>query len=569
MLLPPVATRTEWATNAKLDEATVHQNGSAARTPFLPVLRVLQQAFDQPFSLIDTETGDLVYAAPNSLNCDLFGRVGLIAEVAQRGHPEIIEDVSPLLMLAIPLRPLGQGATHVAIGVFAYQQVEKESEIAAAACAFGVDAKRTLQWIRQQEVWPVKGLLRFADTTMQGLVQRGQIAHLQYEINEAVAHARDTYVELGLLHRLTRHLRVSGCTTELWQQTLAWLAEAVPAQCLAIVPNSAALKDNEQPTTSAPIEILVQGEPPLKADELEAFVLSLGSELLKRPLVLNRADTSLPIWKFATVREFACVPIVEGKKTLGWMIALNHKGNLEAGLGEFGSVETRLLSSVSTILGIHSNNTSLFQQQTELFAGSIQTLTSAIDAKDGYISGHSERTARISVHLAREMGCTDRELSTIYLAGLLHDIGKIGIEDKILKKPDTLTTEEYEHIKLHAEFGYDILKGVRQLDSILPVVLHHHEAWNGNGYPHGLVGEDTPLLARIVAVADAYDAMSSSRPYREGMPDEEFDKILREGAGKQWDPDVIDAFFKARDEIRKVSNSIRQGISLDFAEWLI
>ena len=143
-------------------------------------------------------------------------------------------------------------------------------------------------------------------------------------------------------------------------------------------------------------------------------------------------------------------------------------------------------------------------------------------------------------------------MENIYLSGLLHDIGKIGIDDQVLRKPGRLTESEYEHIKMHAEIGYRILKDLKQLDQVLPVVRHHHEAWNGTGYPFGLQGEEIPLVARIVAVADAFDAMSSDRPYRKGMADDKLDEIFRSGAGRQWDADIVDAFFAVRDEIRQI-----------------
>ncbi len=211
------------------------------------------------------------------------------------------------------------------------------------------------------------------------------------------------------------------------------------------------------------------------------------------------------------------------------------------------------MSSVAAILGIHGGNADLYQQQNQLFKGIVRALTSAIDAKDPYTCGHSERVARISMRLAEEMECDSQQVETIYLAGLLHDIGKIGIDDTVLRKPGKLTDAEYEHIKLHAEIGYRILSDIKQLGDVLPVVLHHHEQWNGKGYPRNLAGESIPLLARIVAVADSFDAMSSDRPYRPGMPDDKLDAILRAGAGQQWDSQVVEVFFRIRDEMRAIA----------------
>jgi HD-GYP domain-containing protein (c-di-GMP phosphodiesterase class II) len=138
------------------------------------------------------------------------------------------------------------------------------------------------------------------------------------------------------------------------------------------------------------------------------------------------------------------------------------------------------------------------------------------------------------------------------MAGLLHDIGKIGVPDYVLGKPDRLTDEEFAQIKRHPEIGCAILKHLKQLHFVLPGVLHHHESFDGRGYPHGLAGDSIPLLGRIIAVADAYDAMTSDRPYRSGMPTEKAEAILRSGAGKQWDPRMIEAFFQEIDEAHQI-----------------
>jgi len=139
-----------------------------------------------------------------------------------------------------------------------------------------------------------------------------------------------------------------------------------------------------------------------------------------------------------------------------------------------------------------------------LFAivGGIVLVANLIDAKDPYTCGHSDRVARISVRLAQELGCDLPTVHTMYMAGLVHDIGKIGIADCVLRKPGRLTEAEFEHIKLHPELGYKILKDIRQLADVLPVVLHHHEQWDGRGYPHGLAGEQIPLREHILHTLD-------------------------------------------------------------------
>ncbi len=208
------------------------------------------------------------------------------------------------------------------------------------------------------------------------------------------------------------------------------------------------------------------------------------------------------------------------------------------------------------------------EENRRLFYDSIKMLAAAIDAKDPYTRGHSDRVARVAVLLARALNCSQAVIDTIYLSGLLHDVGKIGIDDQVLRKPGRLTPEEFEHIKTHTQIGYKILEGIRQFGHVLPVVLHHHEAWDGSGYPHGLAGEDIPYLARIVAVADAFDAMGSDRPYRKGMEDAKIDAIIRGGSGKQWDPAVVDAFFRMRDQIRATVEAVPDDDPLDVSHCL-
>ena len=176
---------------------------------------------------------------------------------------------------------------------------------------------------------------------------------------------------------------------------------------------------------------------------------------------------------------------------------------------------------------------------------------------DGTACGHSERVARFSTRLAKEMGWGTARLVTVHMAGLLHDIGKVGVDVQILHKPDDLTEQEYGLIKTHPEFGYAMLSGVEPLQDVLPAVLHHHEHWNGGGYPYGLDGQAIPEIARIVAVADAYDAMTSDRPYRNGMAFAHVRRVLWRGAGVHWDPVVIEAFERTRDDLKRLSLAAR------------
>ncbi|MCA9505531.1 MAG: response regulator [Spirochaetaceae bacterium] len=195
----------------------------------------------------------------------------------------------------------------------------------------------------------------------------------------------------------------------------------------------------------------------------------------------------------------------------------------------------------------------LDQKHTELRTAYIQTiraLAEAIDAKDAYTRGHSERVAVYASRIAREMSLRTDMIERIYFAGLLHDVGKIGVPDAIITKPDRLNEEEYREIMKHPEIGAKILEPVEFLRSVVPCVRHHHEWYDGcaKGYPDRLAGDQIPLPSRVIVVADTVEAMTSDRPYRKALPIEVVVTELHKYSGTQFDPVVVDAFLKLLEE---------------------
>jgi len=175
----------------------------------------------------------------------------------------------------------------------------------------------------------------------------------------------------------------------------------------------------------------------------------------------------------------------------------------------------------------------------ELFLGTIKALAAAIDEKDPYTRGHSERVSRLSVLMARSLGLSAREIQNVQIGSLLHDVGKIGIDDRILRKPAVLTEDEYRYMKQHPEKGASMLAPIKNMKEINPAVRHHHERWDGGGYPAGLRGEEIPLIARIVNVADTFDAMTTNRPYQKAMSLEKAVTRLKELSGTAHDPLLV------------------------------
>lgn len=193
----------------------------------------------------------------------------------------------------------------------------------------------------------------------------------------------------------------------------------------------------------------------------------------------------------------------------------------------------------------------LYTKMRKVYLDTIRALAAAIDAKDPYTKGHSERVAETSVALAQELNLSGRDIESIEYTALLHDIGKIGIADNILGKNSSLTDKEFDKIKEHTVMGAKIIEPVDFLKNSYKAIYHHHEKYNGKGYPDGIRSEKIPMLARIIAVADAYDAMSSDRPYRKKLSHNKILRELEEQSGKQFDPEVVKALNSFLDRERE------------------
>jgi HD-GYP domain-containing protein (c-di-GMP phosphodiesterase class II) len=334
-----------------------------------------------------------------------------------------------------------------------------------------------------------------------------------------------------LIARLIRRLRVSDPPERFQDLALQALRTSLKVEAVAWVPS-------------------LDGEPVVAVGELDGIALDdfrtlTPVEELKGVVLDNERatlDGSSPIRQVVAVAGD-----VDASAPIGWIVAINPIDGRP-----FAANEVDLIQPVSSLIGTQRTNGKLYGELKELLFGVIRSLTAAIDAKDPYTSGHSERVARISVRLGEELKLSPNQRGDLYLMGLLHDVGKIGIDDTILKKDGPLTGEEYRMIQSHVEIGVHILMDLKKLHHLLPGVAHHHEQYNGTGYPGGLAGEAIPFAARILAVADGFDAMSSTRPYRRPLSPKAIDDILRKGAGNQWDPKVVAALFACREEVESI-----------------
>ncbi len=239
------------------------------------------------------------------------------------------------------------------------------------------------------------------------------------------------------------------------------------------------------------------------------------------------------------VKDVLAVPMIHGKKVLGVLLAINRQQGQT-----FSDTDQSLFAALAGQTAIAIENAQLFEDVRDISVATISSLATAIDARDPYTRGHSEDVTRIVVHLARELGWQGADLEMLEFAALLHDVGKIAVPDDILRKPDDLVPDEWNIIYLHPYHSAQILRPVEPLHKIIPWIYHHHERWDGAGYPDRLKGEAIPEGARIIAVVDAFNAITTNRPYHKALSEKEALDEIAVNSGKQFDPTVVKAFLK-------------------------
>jgi HD-GYP domain-containing protein (c-di-GMP phosphodiesterase class II) len=281
--------------------------------------------------------------------------------------------------------------------------------------------------------------------------------------------------------------------------------------------------------------LIVSGETPL-GDALERSLPGVLAAMDAEPRAMIL--TELGGQPVPGSGQILLQPVLRAGRPVGFVLAGEKFGDDP----QVSSYDIQLLEAAAGYVGSFVDNIVLYAEQKALSMGTLEALTAAIDAKDRYTCGHSQRVAHLSHMLARAAGMTPESAERVRVAGLVHDVGKIGVPEAVLTKAGRLTDEEFEAIKRHPEIGHRILKDLPLLEDVLPGVLHHHERWDGRGYPRGLKGEEIPFMARIIALADTFDAMSSTRSYRAAMPRAAVLAEVRKCAGVQFDPALAETF---------------------------
>jgi len=250
--------------------------------------------------------------------------------------------------------------------------------------------------------------------------------------------------------------------------------------------------------------------------------------------------------KFVT-RSIIAVPLISKGKIIGVSEVLNKKGNRY-----FNENDLELFEALGHQIAVAVENASLYAELDELFLSSIRAIVEAVDAKDPYTKGHSARVVEYSLLIGESYDNLSKdELKQLEVSAILHDVGKIGVPDKILGKPGKLTPVEYAYMQRHSEFGSAIIEPIAKLRELIPNILHHHEQFDGRGYPHGLQGNKIPLFARIICIADSFDAMTTDRPYRKKRNTKKALDELEKQSGTQFDPKLVKIFIKAFNQRKK------------------
>lgn len=351
-----------------------------------------------------------------------------------------------------------------------------------------------------------------------GRLHRGAVDRIRNRDAQVSVDRRlsDSYEEIHLLNSLIDGLVLGGDTDDFLRKACVELAATAGYRWIALLVDTG-------DSSIAGDNILHGDDVPTRTELRRIADLSGGA-------VATSVDSG-------EHGEVGVAAIRGGGRSVGTLLAGGRAGE------PIGSVELTLLASAAGHVGVFLRNAMLYADLDSMFLGTLQSMVAAIDAKDPYTRGHSQRVAVLSRDLATAIGLPESFVRTAHLAGLVHDIGKIGVPEAVLCKAGRLDEEEFAQIRQHPQTGYRILKDIPQIRELLPGVLCHHEAWNGSGYPAGLAEEEIPLLARIVAICDSFDAMSSSRTYRKAMPRDEVFQEIRSCSDRLYDPRIVPVFL--------------------------
>jgi HD-GYP domain-containing protein (c-di-GMP phosphodiesterase class II) len=391
-------------------------------------------------------------------------------------------------------------------------------------------------WLNQQAeellTYSEEAIQRHARVLLSMMRDQVRLAGLETELTSLSGQLANTYEELSLIYQISSGMRINRRASEFFKQACLDVLEVMGVMGMGVALNG----DNahrQEPVLYGHLSL-----PPGTVHRLAQELMAVLSNR-KSPLLINELEKDKTFhWLGEHARQLLAVPLQRQDVVLGCLFGLDKTS------GDFDSQDSKLLNSIANESAIYLENAMLYEDVHGLMMGLLHSLTSAVDAKDAYTCGHSERVASLSRHLALAAGHSEAFAERIYMAGILHDVGKIGVPESVLQKTGRLTPEEFEQMKKHPQIGARILHDIKQISDVIPGVLHHHERFDGQGYPAGLIGEDIPIMGRIICLADCFDAMTSNRTYRKALPLEVALTEIRRCSGTQFDPALSESFLK-------------------------
>lgn len=416
------------------------------------------------------------------------------------------------------------------------QNIEQSEELARLANRGSLDAQSLISQANRTAMIP-DGAVALAGVVGQMLEDMLTAHSSSAELASVTEQLTVVYEEINLLYKISSGMRFTQKPQVFLENVCHQLMEIGNFRTVAVA--LAHKEDDSSMPIVGDLEVAV-GTCPLQGHELiNALHAPIHESLMVGEPQVHNDLTAYADWTRlrTAMQRFVCVPLIRDKRQLGILLAIDKNDH-----SEFTSIDLKLLNNVSSQCSIFMENVSLYQDMQGLFMGVLHALTRSIDAKDAYTRGHSQRVAELSRALAQKVGLPEEQCERIYLSGLLHDVGKIGVPEAVLTKPGRLTDAEFDAIKKHPVIGAQILGNIKQLQDIIPGVLYHHERWDGLGYPYNLTGDNIPLMGRIICVADSFDAMSSTRTYRPALPMETVLNEIVRCAGQQFDPALAKAF---------------------------
>lgn len=360
----------------------------------------------------------------------------------------------------------------------------------------------------------------------------------------------NTYEELHLIYEISNHMAIPQNPDQVLEIVGRELLAVTRAAAIAFVlpwhdyeEGSLPKADSDSRRAGQWKHAVLVGDASVTNSDLARLTDCLLPQISEGPkhILLNKAgDMPELAWTKPWLKHLVAYPMRQDDVDLGVCYTINCTDT-----GDFTSVDVQLFRAIVDRVTASLHNQHLYDDLADLLMGMLHALVNSVDAKDPYTFGHSGRVAYFSRALAQSAGLSPVECERVYLSGLLHDIGKIGVPDDVLTKPGRLTREEFDLLKKHPEIGQRILSRVRQIQDLVPGVLYHHERIDGRGYPHGLSGTSIPSFGRIICIADSFDAMTSNRTYRAALPIPMAISEVRRCSGTQFDPFLAERFLAA------------------------